>query len=191
MGWRIIAALASACALTLARCRATSSRQLVQSLRQKILGATTLLIAEATAATFRGRRDPHHRRASGRAYARPQSTQDQPLISSVNTSGALNLTGLPSLRLRRDGGLPGAFAHSSSACTRSATVTSSTRANSYSVITVGFRRPRSRLLKYCWLTPERASTSSCVRPLALRSREKFCPTNRRISMRHALPAYTT
>ncbi len=108
MGWRIIAALASACAPTLARCCATSWRQLVPSLRQKILGAT-LLIAEATAATFRGRRDPHHRRASGRAYARPQSTQDQPLISSVNTSGALNLTGLPSFRLTRDGGFAWRF----------------------------------------------------------------------------------
>jgi len=45
------------------------------------------------------------------------------------------------------------------------------------------RLPRSRLLIYCWLKPDRAATSSCVSPFSRRRRAKFLPTSSRISMR--------
>jgi hypothetical protein len=54
----------------------------------------------------------------------------------------------------------------SSRATRSRWVTPRALASSYSVMTVGLRIPRSSPLKYCWLKPERAETSSWVKPLA-------------------------
>lgn len=50
------------------------------------------------------------------------------------------------------------------------------------VISVGFRRPLSRPLRYCWLRPDRAATSSCVRYFSRRMRAKFLPTKVRISI---------
>ncbi len=49
-------------------------------------------------------------------------------------------------------------------------------------MTVGFRCPLSRPLRYCWLKPDRSSISSWVSPFSLRRREKFWPTSLRISM---------
>ena len=49
---------------------------------------------------------------------------------------------------------------SSSGFTNSTWFTPNASPSSYRVMTVGFLRPRSRLLRYCWLKPERTSTSS-------------------------------
>jgi hypothetical protein len=55
-------------------------------------------------------------------------------------------------------------------------------ASSYTVTTVGLRRPFSRPLTYCWLNPEMSQNSSCVRLFSSRIRLTFCPTSLRISM---------
>jgi hypothetical protein len=68
--------------------------------------------------------------------------------------------------------------------TSSMWLTPSAMASSYSVIIVGFRRPRSRLLTYCWLNPETSANSSCVRPFFCLILLTFRPTSLRISMRN-------
>jgi len=55
-------------------------------------------------------------------------------------------------------------------------------ASSYSVMIVGFRRPCSMPLIYCWLKPEISASRSCVRPFFSLIRLTFFPTNLRISM---------
>lgn len=58
-------------------------------------------------------------------------------------------------------------------------------ASSHRLTMVGFRRPRSMSLIYCWEKPDRSASSSCVRPRSTLIRFKFRPTSNRMSMRTA------
>ena len=53
--------------------------------------------------------------------------------------------------------------------------------SSYRVMIVGLRRPRSKLLMYCWLNPDISANCSWVRPFFSLSRLTFRPTSLRIS----------
>jgi hypothetical protein len=66
---------------------------------------------------------------------------------------------------------------------RSRWLTPSAVASSNSVTIVGFRRPCSKPLMYCWLKPETSASCSWVKPFSRLIRPTFRPTSLRMSMR--------